>query len=213
MADLKAPAKLVPEVPTIARARASKGDLFDRVWRLLCAVRFAILLIALAAAGVLAGTLIMQAPADVAHNPGAFDAWLAGPRARYGEPWASIFAALDLYRVFSSLWWRGLMAVLTLAVVICTVNRMPGILASVRRPAVKVPERLFEKAPLRAEFRYTGISAQQAQLQASKVLGARRYRVIATQGGQDGTTKSVFADKNRFGKLGTFLNHIGIVSI
>lgn len=210
MADSRARAKLVPEVPTVARARADKGDLFDRLWRLLSSVRFAMLLIAVAALGVLAGTLIMQAPSDVASDPDAFATWLAQPQGKYGAPWANVFAALDLYRVFSSIWFRGVLAVVVLAVVVCTVNRMPGILASVRRPAIRVPERLFEKATLRAEFRFDGVTAEQAQLQAAKVLGARRYRLIPTE---ENGVMSVFADKNRYGKYGTFLNHIGIISI
>jgi cytochrome c biogenesis protein len=205
-------AKLVPEVPTIARARAHKGDAFDRLWRLLSSVRFAILLIALAAGGVLAGTLIMQAPAETASNPDSFAAWLARPRDKYGEPWATLFGALDLYRVFSSLWFRGLLAVLTLSVVVCTVNRMPGIMASIKRPAVRVPERLFERAPLRAEFTYEhgAVSAEQVQVQGAKVLAARRFRVLPSRADE---AYVLFADKNRFGKLGTFLNHIGIVTI
>jgi cytochrome c biogenesis protein len=210
MAETEAPPRLVPEVPTIARARAAQADPFDRLWRLLSSVRFAILLLALAAGGVLAGTLIMQAPAETAANPDAFAAWLARPRDRYGEPWATVFAWLDLYRVFSSFWFRALLAVLTLAVVVCTINRLPGIAASIRRPAVQVPQRLFERAPLRAEFGYVGVSPEQAQLQAEKVFGARRYRTIPWR---DGEAYALFADKNRFGKLGTFLNHLGIVII
>jgi cytochrome c biogenesis protein len=210
MADLQAPGKLVPDAPTVARARADKGDVFDRLWRLLCSVRFAILLITVAAAGVLVGTLVMQAPPDATLTAESFDVWQAGPRARYGELWHTLFAALDLYRVFSSFWWRGLMAVLTLSVVVCTINRAPGIFASARRPAVKVPARLFEKAPLQAAFRYGGLSPEQAQLQVAKVLGARRFRVLPTQ---DGDLRSVFADRNRFAKLATFVNHIGIVTL
>jgi cytochrome c biogenesis protein len=87
---------------------------------------------------------------------------------------------------------------------------MPGITASVRRPVVKVPVRLFERAPLRAEFIYDGITAEQAQLQAAKVLGARRFRVLPWE---DGGARALFADRNRYGKYGTFINHIGIVSI
>src|SRR5438067_13256733 len=158
-AGRQAPSKLVPEVPTIARSRAAKGDLFDRLWRLLSSVRFAMLLLAIAALGVLAGTLIMQAPADVRANPDSYTAWLVRPQGKYGQPWANIFAALDLYRVFQSIWFRGTLAILALAVVICTVNRMPGIMASIRRPAVRVPERLFERAPLRAEFRFPAVAA------------------------------------------------------
>ena len=210
MAEAEAPLPIVPEVPTIARSRAARADPFDRLWRLLCSVRFAMLLIAIAAAGVLAGTLIMQAPADVVANPDQFTAWLARPRGKYGEPWAGIFAALDLYRVFSSIWFRGLFAILSLAVVVCTINRMPGILASIRRPAVKVPERLFERAPLRADFRVPGASLDAARAQVVKVLGAHRYRLVPYQ---DASASVVYADRNRYGKAGTFLNHIGIVTI
>jgi cytochrome c biogenesis protein len=212
--DGAAPARLVPDVPTIARARAARGDIFDRLWRLLCSVRFAILLISLAAAGVLAGTLIMQAPLDVQQSAETFDTWLTRPQARYGPVWHSVFAALDLYRVFSAFWWRALLAVLTLSVVICTINRAPGIVAGIRRPAVKVPPRLFEKAPLQAEFRYPGVSPEQVQVQAAKVLGARRFRVITgAEGHGHGEARTLFADRNRFGKAGTFLNHIGIVTV
>jgi cytochrome c biogenesis protein len=201
---------IVPEVPTIARSRATQVGLFDRLWRLLSSVRFAMLLITIAAVGVLAGTLIMQAPTDVRANPDSYTAWLARPAGKYGQPWADIFAALDLYRVFASLWFRGTLAILSLAVVICTVNRMPGIIASIRRPAVKVPERLFERAPLRAEFRFPGVSAERAQVQVTKVLGAYRYRLIPWR---DGSANVVFSDRNRFGKAGTFLNHLGIITI
>ena len=204
---------LVPDVPSISKARAGSTDLFDRLWRLLTSVRFAMLLIALIATGVLAGTLVMQAPPDVAASPTSFAGWLARPRAKDGSPRLAVLGALDLYRVFGTLWFRGLLAVLTLSVVVCTVNRMPGIVASVRRPVVRVPERLFERAPLRAEFSYpaaSGISAEQAQLQVIKVLGTARFRLIPWE---DGAARAVFADRNRFGKYGTFLNHIGIVSI
>jgi cytochrome c biogenesis protein len=209
-APLPAAAALVPDAPTIARSRAAKSDPFDRLWRLLCSVRFAMLLIAIAAAGVLAGTLIMQAPADVLVSPDQYTAWLVRPQAKYGEPWATIFGALNLYRVFTSLWFRGTFALLSLAVVVCTVNRMPGIMASIRRPAVKVPERLFERAPLRAELRLPVASLDAARTQVLKVLGAHRYRLLPYQ---DGAAPVVFADRNRYGKAGTFLNHIGIITI
>jgi len=210
MAEANAPLQLVPEVPTIARSRAAQGDLFDRVWRLLSSVRFTMLLIAIAAAGVLAGTLILQAPADVRANPDSYTAWLVRPQGKYGQPWADIFVTLDLYRVFQSVWFRGTLAILSLAVVVCTVNRMPGIVASIRRPAIKVPERLFERAPLRAEFRFPEVAVEQAHEHVARVMGRYRYRLIPWQ---DSAASVVFGDRNRYGKAGTFLNHIGIITI
>ena len=195
--------------PSLGRA-PRRGDVFDRLWRLLCSVRFAILLISLAATGVLAGTLIMQAPWTPSSRRRPSTPGSPAPRPATGRPWHAVFAALDLYRVFSAFWWRALLAVLTLSVVICTINRAPGIMASIRRPAVKVPSRLFEKAPLQAEFRYPGVSPEQVQVQAAKVLAARRSGSSPERKGQP---RTLFADRNRFGKAGTFLNHIGIVTV
>lgn len=168
------------------------------------------LLIGLIAGGVFAGTVIMQAPASAQASPDSFAAWLAQPRGKYGEPWATVFGALDLYRVFGSLWFRALLAVLTLSVVVCTVNRMPGIVASVTRPTIRVPERLFERAPLRAELRYAARAPEQVRALATGLLRANRFRAVPWQ---DGEGLAVFADRNRFGKYGTFINHIGIVAI
>jgi len=209
---IAADASLVPDFPTIARARAGSDDVLDRLWRVLTAVRFALLLIGVIAAAVLAGTVIMQAPPSVAASPDSYAGWLAQPRAKYGEPAATILSALDLYRIFSSFWFRALLAVLTLSVVVCTVNRMPGIVANVTRPNIRVPERLFERAPLRAEFTYTApaLTPEVARERAARVLGRGRFRTVPWA---DGEGLAVFGDRNRYGKYGTFINHIGIVSI
>ena len=207
---IAADASLVPELPTIARARAGSDDLLDRLWRLLSSVRFALLLIGLIASAVFAGTVIMQAPAAVLTTPESYATWLAQPRGRYGELVATVFGALDLFRVFSSFWFRALVAVLTLSVVVCTVNRAPGIIASVTRPTIRVPERLFERAPLRAEFTYPELPPDTVRERAARVLSGHRFRALPWQ---DNEALAVFADRNRFGKYGTFINHIGIVAI
>ena len=209
---IAADASLIPDLPTIARARAGSDDLLDRLWRLLSSVRFALLLIGLIAAAVFAGTIIIQAPTGVLTTPESYATWLAQPRGKYGEPIATALGALDLYRVFSSFWFRALISVLTLSVVVCTVNRAPGIIASVTRPTIRVPERLFERAPLRAEFTFPAaeLPAETVRERVASVLAKHRFRAVPWE---DNGALAVFADRNRFGKYGTFINHIGIVSI
>ena len=209
---IAADASLVPDLPTIARARAGSDDLLDRLWRLLSSVRFALLLIGLIATAVFAGTIVMQAPAAVLTSPESYATWLAQPRAKYGEPIATALGALDLYRVFSSFWFRALISVLTLSVVVCTVNRAPGIIASVTRPTIRVPQRLFERAPLRAEFVYPDpdLSPETVRNRAAAVLAKHRFRAVPWE---DNGALALFADRNRFGRYGTFINHIGIVAI
>ncbi|NCV21913.1 MAG: hypothetical protein EBV45_08195 [Chloroflexi bacterium] len=51
--------------------------------------------------------------------------------------------------MFQSLWFRGLLALLSLSIMVNVASRTPGIIAVVRRPPVKVPTRFFSRAPLR----------------------------------------------------------------
>ncbi|NCV21912.1 MAG: hypothetical protein EBV45_08190 [Chloroflexi bacterium] len=118
--------------PAFGEARPRR-DWFDQIWNVLGSIRFGVVLIALTATSVFLGTVIMQAPGDVQASPELFAAWILGPRGRYGEPWSSIFEALELYRVFQSLWFRGLLALLSLSIMVNVASRTPGIIAVVRR--------------------------------------------------------------------------------
>ena len=191
------------------RAARHGRDWFDHIWNVLGSIRFGVVLIALTAISVFIGTVIMQAPGDVQASPELFDAWLLGPRGRYGEPWASIFEALEFYRVFQSLWFRGLLALLSLAIMVNVASRTPGIIAVVRRPPVKVPTRFFSRAPLQIRI---FVNDQPAELRPrlSTVMRRRGYRTIDWN---DGATPAIYADRNRYGKYGTFANHLGLIII
>ncbi len=184
-------------------------DWFDRLWSLLGSVRFGITLITLAAIATFAGTVVMQAPGTVQADPDQFAAWLVGPQSRYGEPFATIFEWLDLYRTFQSTWFRALLAVLALAITVNTTTRAPGILATVSRPPVAVLARLFDVAAHRAESE-TVIGPEAAVTNAIDALRRAGYRVIPTT--IEGAP-AAYADRNRFGKFGTFANHLGLLVI
>ena len=192
----------VPRVPST--------DWFDRLWSLLGSVRFGVSLIALAALATFAGTVIMQAPGTVQASPDQFSAWLMAPHARYGDPWATLFEYLDLYRTFQSVWFRSLLALLTLSIAVNTTTRAPGIIAAAMRPPVKVAGRLFDVAPHRSVPARTRSDAAAAVAAATATLRRAGYRVIATN--SDGLP-AVYADKNRFGRFGTFANHLGLITI
>ena len=196
--------------PRDRQAKASSRDWFDRLWSLLGSVRFGVSLIGLAAVATFAGTVIMQAPGTVQESPDQFAAWLAGPHARYGDPWATIFEYLDLYRTFQSLWFRGLLALLALSIAVNTTTRAPGIVTAAMRPPVRVARRLFDVAPHRATF--VGSPRDPNGVIAAAAASVRRsgYRVIATE--VDGMP-AVYGDKNRFGRFGTFANHLGLITI
>ncbi len=191
------------------RADTPRRDWFDQLWNVLGSIRFGVILIALTAISVFVGTVIMQAPGDVQASPELFAAWLLGPRGRYGEFWSYVFEVLEFYRVFQSLWFRGLLALLSLSIMVNVASRTPGIIAVVRRPPVKVPARFFSRAPLRITVSFPEDPAE-IRPRLSANLGLRGYRTIDWD---DGTALAVYADRNRYGKYGTFANHLGIIII
>jgi cytochrome c biogenesis protein len=202
-----------PEITAATNPRlrlAKSRDWFDRLWSLLGSVRFGISLIAIVAVAVFAGTVIMQAPGTVQAAPDQFAAWLAGPRARYGEPWATIFEYLDCYRIFQSVWFRSLLALLALSIAVNTTTRAPGIISAAMRPPVNASNRLFDVAPHRATTSCTVNDPVVAIAEATIALRRSGYRVIATH--VDGAP-AVYADRNRFGRFGTFANHLGLITI
>lgn len=195
-----------------ARTRAAAGmwelDIIGRVWRFFTSVRLALVLILLIAAAVLVGTLLDQAPPSVIANDAAWDQWLERARDKYGA-WTDIFAFLQLFNVFHSLWFRILVALLTANIIVCTINRWKGIWTTVFHTRVRMGDAFFQHSRFHA-----AMTAQMplplAAERVRKAMSRARYRV---QTQADETTVAIYADKHRFSRFGTFLSHLSIVMI
>src|SRR5918995_7068925 len=105
-----------------AKSRALSEMVVDRVWRFFCSVRAAIAEIAILAILVLAGTLrgssVPRAFADTFPiTAPVVDRWYA-------------------WDVFRSLPFAGILTVLSVAIAVCTINRVPGIWQAIAHPSV-----------------------------------------------------------------------------
>ena len=177
-------------------------------WRLLCSTRLAIVLILLVAVGALAGVVLAQAPDRVLSDQELYRRWLGQVRPLYGvltDP----LSALGLFDVYRSLWFRALALALTANVIACTVNRLPGIWRAVFRPQVRPSQAFLQQAPQRADIFLPSSPAAAGEGVAS-LLRMQRYRVLLARDGED---VCLFADRNRLARLGTLLNHSGLVLI
>ena len=167
----------------------------DRVWRFFCSVRAAIYEIIFLAVLVLIGTLKGSIiPAQIPRYVPAL------------EPLVTRWYAFDVYQ---SLIFTFTLVLLTVAIVVCTINRVPGIWASIMHPTVQTTRQFFQAAVPAALFHAEApVSASADRL--VQVLKARRYRVLTEERDE---TIHVYADKNRFGKLGTFPFHLGLILV
>lgn len=173
--------------------RAPVEIAIDRVWRLLCSVRAAVVEIILLALLVLIGTLrgseVPQWIADAIPPTQAFvDRWYA---------W-------DVYRspVFAIL-----LAIIAVAIAVCTINRVPGIWQTINNPKVRTTSGYLNGVDTSATFA-TATTSDDLRSTIEEALRQKRFRVLTQQ---VGTQTHLYADKNRYGKMGTFPFHLALI--
>lgn len=185
------------ELTTPESARRSPVEVgIDRVWRFFCSVRAAIYEIAFLAVLVLIGTLrgssVPQNLADLLpFSQGLVDVWYD-------------------WNVFRSFPFIAICTILAIAIAIGgMINRAPGIWRTIAHPTVRTSHGFLRAASPSASMR---AEAPPAAFLAdlTGVLKAKRYRVLTETHGDE---VHVYADKNRFGKLGTFPFHIALILI
>jgi cytochrome c biogenesis protein len=190
-------------------------------WRVLTDVRFAVVLIILLALAGLVGTLVRQFPVTAASDPARHAAELAAMRQAWepiaplglpvGPALADIFDALSLFNVFAAPWFLLLMAVLTLSIICCTLDRTPRLWRTAHERRVVQPEAFFDpgrgqRALLEIPGATHSAGTVAAVEHAFRSRRFRRRRVLEV----DGVTW-VYGDRNQYQKLATLLTHAGLV--
>lgn len=196
MADVKL--TRAPRATTVAPGlrRSPLEAAVDRVWRFFCSVRAAIYEIAFLALLVLIGTLRgSSAPRALAE---------ALP---VTEPLVDRWYAWDVFR---SLPFIGILALLSVAIAIGgMINRAPGIWKTITRPTVVTSHGFLRSADASAAVVSAAAPAALTG-QLTGLLRSRRYRVLTAEHGGE---THLYADKNRWAKLGTFPFHIALILI
>jgi cytochrome c biogenesis protein len=167
----------------------------DRIWRFFCSVRAAVYEIVILAVLVLIGTLRgSEAPRWLADalpfTGGLVDRWYA-------------------WDVFHSLPFMLILGVLSVAITICTLNRAPGIWRTISHPNVRTSQSFLRSAEVSATVRSPKSPESMVELLQTS-LRRHRYRVLMEQRGDE---IHLYADRNRFAKLGTFPFHLALILI
>ncbi len=179
------------------------------VYGLLTSVRFAVVqIIAIALVGVV-GIIVPQLPGAAFRSPADLAEQLAILRARVepslGAPLTDLFEALGLFRVFSAWWFTALLALLAVSIVVCTLDRTPGLWRSARDVRVVQPDGFFDPdLPDRAVIR-DGVRAEDVRA----ALRRSGFRVREEEG--PAGARFLYGDRNQNAKLFTLLTHAGLV--
>lgn len=165
----------------------------DRIWRFFCSVRVAVAEIVMLAVLVLIGTL----------RGSAVPQWIADGIPVL-QPLADRWYAWDVYR---SPIFAVLLAIIAIAIAVCTINRVPGIWQTISDPTIRTSPGYLGHAEPSARFR-TERDAATLQRDLTTALAKKRYRLLAERHGPD---IHLYADKNRFAKLATFPFHLALI--
>jgi cytochrome c biogenesis protein len=187
-----------------AEPEPTKGDIFESIWSFFSSVKLALVLIIVLAVASLLGALIVQVPGEYARDPATYSLWLERVmRPKYGS-WTDVLNALRLFDVYNATWFRLIMAALAFNVIICTLNRLPALWASVFSPRLRMNDAFYAHAPTSIRIQGQGLTIEPWR----RVLMRNRYKVQVEKG--DGVVY-FYGDRNGIAKLGTFATHLSIV--
>jgi cytochrome c biogenesis protein len=191
-------------------AAFSPSGALEWLWATFTSMRLALaLMLGLALLG-LAGSLIIQAPAGVASDQAAYNAWLQGLKPKYGG-FTIIFDKLGLLSVFSSVWFRGLAVALTTSILACSIKRAPTLWKAAVHPRTRMTDTFYEAAPYNHGI-VTQATPQDALTTTQRVFRANRYRTIVDVD-EKSHTAHLYVDQNRWAPFGTVIAHLSVVVI
>lgn len=180
----------------------------DGIWGWLSSVRTAILLIASIVIICFIGIYFVQAPGEVLNDPVAYAAWVQqNALPRYGSL-TPIFDWLRFYTIFSSWYFILLLTVLSLSIVVCTLNRAPGIWHNFKHPLIRRNDKFYQNALERLEFIHP--DASQAVQWTQNHFRKRGYRVRFLQ---ENDVTYLYINKNSWATLSTFVFHAALVTL
>jgi cytochrome c biogenesis protein len=167
----------------------------DRVWRFFCSVRAAVWEVAILAVLVLLGTL---QGSEVPHWIGQ----LVPPLNPLMDRWYD-------WNVFKSLPFAFMLGLIAVAIMICTLNRAPAMWQSIAEPTVTTTYGFLNSAEVQLKTSdKTSVTDLAGKVTAE--LAAGKYRVLTEERGNE---VHIYADRYRFGKLGTYPFHLALILI
>ncbi len=177
----------------------------NAAWGWLSSVRTAIILITSIAVICFIGIYFVQAPGEVLGDPVAYAAWVQqNALPRYGSL-TPIFDWLQFFTIFSSWYFMLLLTVLSLSIIVGTLNRAPIIWQNFKHPLIRRNDNFYLNALERSEFTQPDtVTWTQAELRK------RGFRVRTLE---DNKVTYLYANKNSWATLATFVFHAALVTL
>ena len=179
--------------------KANSSDTISRVWKIFTSVKLTVVLLLSLALTSVIGTVIPQSASASEYFH------------KYGELRYKILSFLDsifdIFNMYQSWWFRALLLLLTINIIICSIDRMKATLKIifVNVPPFNVSK--FRSLENKKEFSESSMPDELEQIY--KPIISRRYgysRIEQTDSGF-----CLFAEKWRWTRIGVYIVHLSII--
>jgi cytochrome c biogenesis protein len=186
---------------TLPRLRASQWPLW--VWRRLTSMSTALALLLLLAVAAVPGSLFPQRSSD----PNGVVQFV-----RAYPDWAGLVESLQLFTVYTSIWFSAIYLLLFVSLIGCVIPRLRYHVTALRQPPPMTPARL-SRLPVHMErtFAKSAVEPAAAIEDAARQLRRHGYRARVYQDPIQGA--SVSAERGYLRETGNLLFHVALVGI
>jgi cytochrome c biogenesis protein len=178
-------------------SKQSTDDLsaIDRIWKSFASVKLTIALLLSLAATSIIGTLIPQNEA-----PGAY-------LQTFGETLYQIFSLLGLFDMYHSWWFRALILLLVVNIIVCSIDRLQATwkIIFARNPRFNITR--YRQLKNKTEFNADGADASLIDRYLPVI--SRRFRYHRREETDQGF--AIYAEKGRLTRLGVYVVHLSVV--
>src|SRR6476620_3088117 len=160
---------ITKDAPNIS-ARAQRGEsIFSRFLKLLCSVRLGVTLLVLLGLACLTGMLIMQ------QNVEGFERYFLqlAPAQRL------VYGKLGIFDIYHAWYFNALLALLSLNIILSSIDRFPKTWPYVSRPNITVPVRWLKDQQQNDEIEMTG-STDSVAAEITSAMKKNGWRDVRT---------------------------------
>jgi cytochrome c biogenesis protein len=186
-------------VNRIAPAKAAPS-IITRVLNLLSSVRFGVTMLILLALASMVGMLIMQSNVD------GFDKYFANltPSQKLLGGWLGLF---DIYHAW---YFNALLLILSLNIVLASIERFPGAWVYIARPKLEVVAAWLRKQPVTQTIEMRAITRGALVEQIAAASRSVGYKPIVTE---KGNRTFILAQRGTWNRLGAYAVHVALLTI
>lgn len=178
-------------------------SLTDRIWGVFSSIKLAVVVFTLISLTSVIGTLIQQ-QVEPERNIKML-AKIFGDSAPAVYKVLNTMGFMDMYR---SWWFLSLLFIFAANLVICSIDRLPGIWKLAKEPIKPLDPDVFKSLTIRQQVQVKG---KASDIKTSLTAGLRKigFKNILS----DEASGQIYAEKGRYSRLGVYVTHLSILFI